>query len=165
MSLNQITNIDNNKYLPQVYLSNVKTDGVSFQNSNISGYIPSVLNTYEELDLNGIVSTGCLARACDFSIMRIGRHITVSFEGFNSSPQVSTGSGTLNFDGLIPPKFRPEGIDNAVIRVNVAGSEVVGLCQVSNNGNLRIFASVSGTGWTVGQLINVQGFSIVYTTP
>lgn len=143
----------------------ISTTGITVKNNNVVGYNPSVLNVYEELDLNAIVSSGCLARACDFKVMRIGKHVTLSFEGFNTSPQACTGNGSLNFLGLLTPRFYSSGIDEAVINVNFNGTFRPGMCRVYPNGDLRIFSDLSGSGWSTGQLIVVQGFSIVYTTP
>jgi hypothetical protein len=164
MSLNQICSNNNNKFLPEVYLSDLKTDSLELQNSTLSGYVPSNLNVYQEQDYN-FTSSGCLSRAVSFSVLRIGKHITLSFEGFNSSPQVATGNGSLNFDSSIPQVFRSDGIDLFPIIVNVAGTDQVGLCQVNSNGNFRIFATSASGSWTAGQLINVYGFSVSYTAP
>ena len=139
------------------------TGAMTIDNAFVPGYIPSILSFYEEFDKSQ-TSTGCLERSFNFSFMRIGRHVTMSFEGFNTSPRVCTDNGLLNFNGLIPSRFRPEIDECAVIRVNFNGTEQAGLCLISGgSGNMQIYSSVNGAGWSTSNLINATGFRISYT--
>ena len=143
----------------------ISTAAITVNNAFIPGYIPSTLTFYEEFDIT-ITSTGCIERSIKFSFMRIGKHVTLSFEGFNTSPQVCTDNGTLNFNSLIPSRFRPDIDENAVIRVNFNGTEQVGSCIIiGGTGNFQIFSGIAGGGWSTGNLINVAGFSVSYTVP
>jgi len=156
MSLNQLIS-------PSSLSQTISCRGLKVENNNISGYIPSTLTVYEEFDTTA-TSTGCIEFPINFSFMRIGRHVTLSFEGFNTSPQTCSNNGTMDFNGLIPARFRPEGFDSCVIRVNQNGTDQAGLAQVDGTtGNLRIFPAVSGGTWASAQLISIQGFSCSYT--
>ena len=131
MSLNQIIS-------PNSLNSTISCRGLKVENNSISGYTPSILTVYEESDTTA-TSTGCIEFPINFSFMRIGRHVTLSFEGFNTSPQTCSNNGTMNFNGLIPARFRPEGFDTCVIRVNQNGTEQAGFAQIDGTtGNFRI---------------------------
>lgn len=156
MSLNQLIS-------PNSLNQSISCRGLKVENNAVSGYLPSTLTVYEEFDTSA-TSTGCIEFPINFSFMRIGRHVTLSFEGFNTSPQLCTGNGTLNFNALIQTRFRPEGFDTCLIRVNFNGAEQTGFAQIDGTtGNLRVIPAVAGGSWSIGQLISVQGFSLSYT--
>jgi len=168
MSLNQITtnNITNNKYLPPVYLSNTKTDALSFANSTISGYNPSSLSAYEELTLTPVwtnaptsaVGTGKV------KVCRVGNMVSACFDSLigtvgSSSPITATA--------IIPARFCPvqRNVD-IPIQTQSGATSTNGVMRVSTTGDLQVYdnASTDSPNWTSGSTTGWVKSGATWTT-
>jgi hypothetical protein len=142
MSINAICSTDNNKFLPEVYLSDLKTDSLALQNSTVSGYTPSNLNYYEELSFTPtwsnintiIVGTGKVKLA------RINNNVILSFDDYigaiSAAPVVS--------NAFIPSRFCPVGQDsNSIISIQSNGTPTAAVLEVKQNGTIQIYSTTN----------------------
>jgi len=159
MSLNQLCSNNNNKFLPEVYLADLKTDGAVFQNSNIVAYNPSSLNCFEEVILTPTWSnfTNPSQGTGKVKLTRINNNVYLSFDRYIGD----IGVNPVVSNAFIPARFRPSvhGFD-AVIIIQTGGTVQAGVMRITTSGTIQVYpttntaspnwASASNSGWING---------------
>jgi hypothetical protein len=117
MSLNALcSNNETNKFLPEVYLSDLKTDSLVLKNS-VPSYTGSNLNYYEQTQKLGINITGfSTTQTTGIEITRIGNLVSINVPEkiavSNGNPIVLQNAIDLRFRPVVNLNFVPIVVDS-----------------------------------------------------
>jgi len=117
MSLNALcSNNESNKFLPEVYLSDLKTDSLVLKNS-VPSYTGSNLNYYEQTQKTGINITGfTTTQTTGIEITRIGNLVSINVPEkiavSNGNPIVLQNAIDIRFRPAINLNFVPVVVDS-----------------------------------------------------
>jgi len=156
MSLNQICSNNNNKFLPEVYLADLRTDSLVLQNSTLSGYNPSNLNVCDNRTVT-ISYSGALSGNMNVKCSRVGNLITITLPIiFGTS--ATGGEITTSF---LPIPFRPTSDQFMIAFVETNSTPASGLVEIFANGDIRIIKTLSTT-FNISDVILIPSTSFSY---
>jgi len=156
MSLNQICSNNNNKFLPEVYLADLRTDSLVLQNSNLSGYVPSNLNVCDNRTVT-ISYSGALSGNINVKCSRVGNLITITLPVIFGT---STTGGQIT-TSFLPALFRPTSDLFKIAFVETNSIPASGLFEIFANGDMRIIKTLSTT-FNVSDVILIPSTSFSY---
>jgi len=166
MSLNQICSNNNNKFLPEVYLNDLKTDSLALQNSTLSGYVPSNLNVYERYSkINIPVSGFTSSTTTGLEIIRIGNFVSVilieKLGTSNGNPIVLTGAIEQRFLPVINLNSVPIVVDT--ISQPTPPNQLNGHLDLNaSTGNITIYRTANHASFNNTATAGYRTFSFSY---
>jgi hypothetical protein len=143
MSLNALcSNNETNKFLPEVYLLDLKTDSLVLKNS-VPSYSGSNLNYFEEVMLTPTWSNApnpIVLGTGKVKVSRVGTTVSLCFDNFVGT----VTANPITSNAILPVRFRPaQQIVDVPIIIQVGSTEAVGVMEIKTDGTFQVYPTVN----------------------